>query len=561
MDVGQFAIFLSDMYKRNQEQSSLEDMLKPDCHYTVTINKLLEKIRVVQDDTDRRLHYRRQLEHMLKRLQKNQLAFDCHLGHMADARDAALREHADMEAMTRQIEAGHTAVTLELAEAQRLKDVEQGEMDRALAQREAEAEQSARMEAWQKQRKLERQQFQAEMRGDLSENEEKLLQAKLRERKATLSDVRAEHETLQREANQLEGAFAAVRQATGVNSLDEVVEKFQSQQSNRKSLMAEKRDAEERLLQAKRSKERLEARFAELRASGIGSTEMNRDIAEQLEGEIAGARAELKASNAGCERLEAVLVALRQGAVGLYQRLRPFGHLLEGEGSLPTAAMLPGATMTQSGPPDVQSVDSADALHLSEIMLSKMVEILGGGDHGGARSPVAQIEDEPGASAVDERGSLTGENNVRVRSDATSRDLDRQGATFLTAGDAMMDEADDGGEGAAGMDVGLTDAQIAGALDDLVPSRRFLKLSSTRQHQEALRRIDADDRQKRIMELAESSATQKKAQGVARKKAQDAALARLSQALNNGQPKPLSRTKDSAIERSLDMINTMPEMA
>ena len=39
---------------------------------------------------------------------------------MDEARTAALREHKDMKAMTRTIEAGHTQAVLELAEAQRL---------------------------------------------------------------------------------------------------------------------------------------------------------------------------------------------------------------------------------------------------------------------------------------------------------------------------------------------------------------------------------------------------------------------------------------------------------
>ena len=74
------------------------------------------------------------------------------------------------------------------------------------------------------------------------------------------------------------------------------------------------------------------------------------------------------------------------------------------------------------------------------------------------------------------RGTV-GENNIRIRSEKVQKDLDRQGqATFLTAGDDAGDED----LGPAGVPVNLTDAKIAeGALDDLVPSRTFLKLSST----------------------------------------------------------------------------------
>ena len=319
---------LDSLRALKMEQESLEKMLSPDSPDATLIDDLLRAIQGVNDETDRRLHYRRQLEHILRRLQKNQVTFDSHLQNMDEARAAAVREHKDMKGMTRQIEAGHTQAALELAEAQRLVAVERGERQRANEQRRTEAEQASRMDAWRQKREIARREFASELRGDLSQEEEQLLQARLTSQKAALAALRSEHEKLQKEANSLESAFVAVRQATGVNSLDEVVEKFLGQQGNRRALTTEKREAEERLGNAKRGKEEIEHRFSELKASGIGSTEMNREIAEQLEREIAAARVELKASNAGCERLEGVLVALRQGAVGLYQRLlchRRFG--------------------------------------------------------------------------------------------------------------------------------------------------------------------------------------------------------------------------------------------
>ena len=176
--------------------------------------------------------------------------------------------------------------------------VERGERQRAMDQRKTEAEQASRMEAWRKKREIARREFASELRGDLSQEEEQLLQARLTSQKAALARIRSDHEKLQKEANALESAFVAVRQATGVNSLDEVVEKFLGQQGNRRALLQEKREAEERLGNAKRAKEEIENRFAELKASGIGSTEMNREIAEQLEREIAATRLKVNASPA-----------------------------------------------------------------------------------------------------------------------------------------------------------------------------------------------------------------------------------------------------------------------
>jgi len=340
----------------------------------------------------------------------------------------------------------------------------------------------------------------------------------------------------------------------------------------------------------KRAREDIEHRFGELEASGVGSAETNREVAERLEREIAAARVELKASNAGCERLEGVLVALRQGAVGLYQRLRPFGHLLEGEGALPTAAMLPGAVPPSAvasaggAGPEAPTIDSIDAIHLSEIMLSKMVEIISGGEHGAGTSGIMNLHDSSGPTADDlDDDESTAEdslphptNNIRVRSEAQQKELDRKineksGSFFITAGgdDDEEDRAEeakddeDEGEDGVGLAVGLSDAQVAEALDDMVPSRTFLKLSSSRQHQEQIRRNEQDARKKRMLERIEMAEGAERAQmssRAARKKAQTEANNRLSKMVKQGQPPPLSKTKDSAIERSMMFLKQVPEL-
>ena len=155
---------LDQLRALKMEQESLEKMLSPDSPDATKSDVLLTAIQAVNDETDRRLHYRRQLEHILRRLQKNQVTFDSHLSNMDEARTAALREHKDMKAMTRTIEAGHTQAVLELAEAQRLVAVEKGERHRAMETRKTEAEQASRMDAWRKKREIARREFASELR-------------------------------------------------------------------------------------------------------------------------------------------------------------------------------------------------------------------------------------------------------------------------------------------------------------------------------------------------------------------------------------------------------------
>merc|ERR1712078_395794 len=131
--------------------------------------------------------------------------------------------------------------------------------------------------------------FNAEMAGDLTEEGEQKLMDKLNAKKEELKGLRKAHDALEREFNQLDEDFAEVRKVTGVNSLAEVVEKIKKQKENKKQLVLEKRDADSRLAGAKQMREKLEKRFSELRASGIGTTEMNRDVADDLDKETEGA--------------------------------------------------------------------------------------------------------------------------------------------------------------------------------------------------------------------------------------------------------------------------------
>lgn len=118
---------------------------------------------------------------------------------------------------------------------------------------------------------------------------------------------------------------------------------------------------EQQLAKAKAEKEKMEGQFADLKArgqsslasrpmptpsrrnapspagpqaSGVGGTELSREMYDKLDHKISRAKASLRVNKASAERLESVLVAVRQGALGLSQRLSPYGHLLTSQARL-----------------------------------------------------------------------------------------------------------------------------------------------------------------------------------------------------------------------------------
>jgi hypothetical protein len=118
--------------------------------------------------------------------------------------------------------------------------------------RQNEANNAAKMEAWRVEREEMRAEFASEMRGDLSIEEERQLQTRLQVREADVEKLQKENEENTRQLNKLEEQFTQVRQATGVNSLEEMVDKFVGQEGNRNALIDERKDVEGRLADAKR---------------------------------------------------------------------------------------------------------------------------------------------------------------------------------------------------------------------------------------------------------------------------------------------------------------------
>lgn len=77
-------------------------------------------------------------------------------------------------------------------------------------------------------------------------------------------------------------------------NLEEMVEKFLGQGTNRAALEEEKAEAEARLARVKEAKAAAERRFAELKASGVGDAELSRETYEKMDQEIAEVKAQLK---------------------------------------------------------------------------------------------------------------------------------------------------------------------------------------------------------------------------------------------------------------------------
>jgi hypothetical protein len=250
--------------------------------------------------------------------------------------------------------------------------VERKTRARELGDHEVRARNAQKMEVWRLQRAQERAEMAAELRGDLSVDEEARLIRCIASRERANEALNEANLVKSQRAADFEEVLSQLKLAAGAASLHEVVDKVAAQAATRLSLDKEKAQAEARLAAVRVDKEQVLRALNELKASGIGGIELNREVYNTLESEIHQARAMLKVNKAAFERLDGVLSAVRQGAFGLAQRLQPFDDVLETQAVPGTPGTAGAGADGQSSPLNVSSgVSMAPGSTTSSLLMLK----------------------------------------------------------------------------------------------------------------------------------------------------------------------------------------------
>jgi len=270
--------------------------------------------------------------------------------------------------------------------------------------------------------------------------------------------------------------FIQMKQVTGANSLQDVVDKFAAQSSSNTSLEKEKARVEARLATAKAAKEQCLKQLNDLKASGIGGIELNREVYTALENDILQAKGMLKANKAAYDCLDGVLAAVRQGAHSLVQRLIPFEDILE---------INDDALLHPSGK------EGVDFLAIAEVKLAKIIELVGqqngpvggynayGGDGDDAFDDHSKHDMDDNNMPWSPTGNsdpIVHKNNVRVKplKPFTPEQNSKPNSTSPRDESARSDSS------------AITDGEENG--ESLVPSRDILKMSSNRHFAEVMRK-------------------------------------------------------------------------
>ncbi len=544
---------LDELTDLKRDEDALDEMINCTNPESKRIRELLQEIEKVNTSTERKLHYRLQINHMFARLQKNSVTLDAHINAMEDTYAGSEKELKQCEKLMREVEAGRTKAMRDLEATEDSVNIERGDRSRIMASKRNEAVNASKMEKWRNETEKARQELAQSLKGDLNKEEEEKLIITWQQKEMTKQAQTAKIEELQRICVKMEEAFEEIKGVTGVNSLAEMVDKFSNFGEHRDRLLLEKKEAEDRLTAAKKALESARIKFNKVKEEGFGDTELNREIRNEITEQIQKEKTEGKVVRATCERLEKVLVGLRQGGMGLYQRLVAYYPTLV-DGEMPTLNESATTSAIEA------AYDTLKMLGLTETVLGRMLDHIGGGEGSPSRFSVLPN---------DEDNSMEDDSVVTKESEETIETLENPnlGAANCrivpnrnTLDDEKVDDDDDEEKGDNFDDLSIDDSE---AVENMVPSRTFLKMSSGRQAGEARRQAEAEAKRKKMQEKLDAADENERAaltSTAAMQKQQALANSRLAQHHHPvGLPKSLT-VRDDPMTKAAVFMTEMPAL-
>eukprot|EP00579_Thalassiosira_antarctica_P011185 CAMPEP_0201919904 /NCGR_PEP_ID=MMETSP0903-20130614/8658_1 /ASSEMBLY_ACC=CAM_ASM_000552 /TAXON_ID=420261 /ORGANISM="Thalassiosira antarctica, Strain CCMP982" /LENGTH=570 /DNA_ID=CAMNT_0048456527 /DNA_START=257 /DNA_END=1969 /DNA_ORIENTATION=+ len=440
-----------ELIELEREAKALHEMLEGNNADARKITQLSAEIQEANDCSEDTLLYRHQLNHMHQRLRKNSVSLDGHIGEMSATLSSAQKEGDRSQKMLAELESGLTCASIELDETIQDTRIVEDERNRELSMKQLEASDAGRMEEWNRERVNSNLAMQVSL-ADANKTERDRLQRTIRDGESQLKELSKSIDENAAKLTSFEESFAHVKHATGVNSLTEMVHKIIDHEENHNQLMQEKKDAEERLKAAKTSFSKDQTALAQLKTNGFGTTELSRDILDDIKGSIASEKTEGKIVKSTNKRLEDLLIGLRQGGIGLYNRLLPFHSTLL-NGQAPKLGEMDSTNAIQA------ASDTLEMISFTEKILGKMLLDIGG---------IRFVDSKAGRGKGAGSESPTERMNCRVSPKKPNTDADA-----ADDDDATVDSSDG------------------------IPSRNKLKISSE-MHVEAQRLEELKKRKKRI---------------------------------------------------------------
>mmetsp|Transcript_19933 Transcript_19933/g.64893 ORF Transcript_19933/g.64893 Transcript_19933/m.64893 type:complete len:579 (+) Transcript_19933:36-1772(+) len=306
---------------------NMKDLERDGARASEEDSPMTRHIRMLENRLDKALikyneatSIRKTYEQIVKRLREERIGFDNQLA--AIERTLKAKEHDLEELVLMSHDANHAkeVAKAELSKVDMQLMTERGQREKDLQERRAQVrlkqEQNARMEQRDKMRK----DIQAEAQGDLSVEQEEAMKKALVTNQLFHAENEAKMAEEQKRVTTFEEAFRKIKEATGVSDVNEVIQKFMTQEDTTKNLMSMTKEAQGRIDGLNEEREATKARMEEVKYSGAGAAGSRR-IVDEYEQQLLESNGKCDRSRLKFERVARILIAMKAGTEHLADKL------------------------------------------------------------------------------------------------------------------------------------------------------------------------------------------------------------------------------------------------
>lgn len=318
-----------EMSELQREKESLDQMILGKNNDANVITDLNEELKTAIASSEKKLHYRMQLNYMHVRQMNISASTDETLNNLSHELKTAEANKLKYQKMLNDIESSLTSCSQTNEDFAKRVDLERSNRMRDITVKRLEASNAERIERWRSSREATSQDLEVELSGSAHVDNELLIQ-RIQELEKELGDQSRRNGITQKDYESSKSIISSIQKATGVNNFFELVDKFTRRQEEIERMANEKTLAESRQDSITRALKNVQDSYRQLKSMDATNKDLTLDNLQAVQVDIDAEHIGNKVLKSNNEQLGAILLVLRQGVSGLYQRLLPFQPTVSG---------------------------------------------------------------------------------------------------------------------------------------------------------------------------------------------------------------------------------------
>ncbi|EKX49393.1 hypothetical protein GUITHDRAFT_85772 [Guillardia theta CCMP2712] len=307
---------LKDLEK---EMAKLQDDDTPLTRNIRTLENRLDKAMIKYNEAQ---SIRKTYEQIVKRLKEERIGFDNQLAAIERTLKAKEKDLEELVLMSHDAQHAKEVAKAELLKLEHQLMEEKKQREKELADRRALVQQKVEMNQRLEKRDKMRREMQLVEGGEQADPSESNMKKTLFS--TAFHSALNEHvlEEEQKKITTYEEAFRKIKDATGVSDVNEVIQKFLTQDETHSNLVVMTKEAQARIDALNEEKAQAKAKVEEIKYSGTGSLGSRR-IVDEFESHLSEANSKCERNKQKYERIAKILINVKSGVEHLADKLEP----------------------------------------------------------------------------------------------------------------------------------------------------------------------------------------------------------------------------------------------